>query len=60
MKHNGHPNYTHWNGQVVDSLFVGFTQALDFFVVVCFHCNMKHCIALALQICVTCLTKEMI
>jgi hypothetical protein len=44
----------------VDSLFVGFTQALDFFVVVCFHCNMKHCIALALQICVTCLTKEMI
>jgi hypothetical protein len=39
--------------------FMGFMEALDFFVI-CLHCNMKHCIALALQLYVMCLTKEII
>jgi hypothetical protein len=59
MKHNGHPNCTYWNGQVVNPPCVGSMEALDFFVI-CVHCNMKHCIALALQRCITCLTKEVI
>jgi hypothetical protein len=43
----------------VNPPFVGFMEALDFFVI-CLYCNMKHCIALALQIYIMCLTKEMI